>query len=421
MIKSIPFSRSVFVINFLCGVLASVMLAADTASQSGASKDFPSMHSRVAGRWQLHEIRQLGPEGAEYNQPALLQIVTAHWNRVAAYPYMAYMPEKDRLIMLVTRDDLWRPMVIFSQDHGASWSHPEPVITSPPSDAGRIHALGMAYLGGGKLLLIACDLRYDPVSFRYFSDNYGERWRTTIPMTKNLWDPPLVDRDLDSGKVVLYESAYDWPNGTDQDPAVYIRTSEDLGLKWSRDRSVMPWLDVGASEVALVRAANGDLIGACRTNKRPEGVDETVVGPGDHYTGLGISVSKDNGLTWSSVNVLYHFGRHHPSMVVMPNDDIIMTYVVRKGYPKDSNGFEQFGIEAVISQDHGQTWDIRRRYVLHQWSAYRKDQAAWRASSQNTSTVQLPEGDLLTAFGTGYRKAPYRYRSIGLVRWRITP
>ncbi len=57
------------------------------------------------------------------------------------------------------------------------------------------------------------------------------------------------------------------------------------------------------------------------------------VGNIDHYEGLGISLSKDNGKTWSQIDRLYDYGRHHPSLLLLPNANILMTYVVRLGYP----------------------------------------------------------------------------------------
>jgi hypothetical protein len=92
----------------------------------------------------------------------------------------------------------------------------------------------------------------------------------------------------------------------------------------------------------------------------------------DHYEGLGISISKDDDRTWSAVNKLYDYGRHHPSMILLPNQGIVMTYVVRLGYVDDRNGFPQFGIEAVVSHDHGVTWDLDHRSLLHVWSGKRK-------------------------------------------------
>ena len=152
----------------------------------------------------------------------------------------------------------------------------------------------------------------------------------------------------------------------------------------------------------------------------------------DHYNGLGVSISKDNGATWSKPNMLYEWGRHHPSMVLMPNGDIVMTYVVRKGYVDTPDGYPQFGIEAVVSQDHGQTWDLDHRYLLHTWVGNRKRNGssenqpgpqAWWASSQATSSVLLPDGSILTAFGTGYRSQPGpdnlpTPRDVGLVLWQ---
>ena len=177
----------------------------------------------------------------------------------------------------------------------------------------------------------------------------------------------------------------------------------------------------GVNEVALVRAANGDLIAACRTDCLEEHLYyANVVAESDHYGGLAYSISKDNGQMWSDMRILYRYGRHHPSMVVLSNNDIVMTYVVRKGYPKHPSGHDQYAVEALVSHDHGQTWDLERPYILHKWSANLKDENAWWASSQCTSTVLLPDGDILTCCGTGYRSGPEGPdpRDVGLVRWR---
>lgn len=167
-------------------------------------------------------------------------------------------------------------------------------------------------------------------------------------------------------------------------------------------------------------AGNGDLLAACRTDvpRRLEG--KTL----DHYERLGISISKDGGRTWSDVKKLYDYGRHHPSLVLMPNHDIVMTYVVRLGYIDDQNGFPQFGIEAVVSHDHGATWDLDHRYLLHVWSGKRKGETYWWPSSQATSSTLMPDGAILTAFGTGYcikagKDSPQAPRDAGLIEWRL--
>jgi len=39
------------------------------------------------------------------------------------------------------------------------------------------------------------------------------------------------------------------------------------------------------------------------------------------------------------VKKLYKFGRHHPSFVLMPGGEIVMTYVARKGYVETAKGY----------------------------------------------------------------------------------
>ncbi|MDO8685979.1 MAG: hypothetical protein Q7J78_04830, partial [Clostridiales bacterium] len=77
----------------------------------------------------------------------------------------------------------------------------------------------------------------------------------------------------------------------------------------------------------------------------------------------------------------------------------------------------------VISFDNGESWDMENRYILHKWPANRKDEFYYWGASQSTSTVLLPDGRLLTAFGTAYRSSLKDRninspRDIGLVWWK---
>ena len=93
-----------------------------------------------------------------------------------------------------------------------------------------------------------------------------------------------------------------------------------------------------------------------------------------------------------------------------------------KGYVDSPEGFPQFGVEALVSRDHGQTWDLDHRYILHHWVGHIKSARAWTPSSQATSTVLLPDGSFLTAFGTGYRCEPDKNipQDLGLVQWKLS-
>jgi hypothetical protein len=376
----------------------------------------------AAAQWKPHSVGRLNGESPQIRMPAKRQIVSESWNCTAAVPYLVYMPEKDRLLMTIGRDNPHQAMVMTSDDHGATWSKPTylHVDAKGNSDAGM--TTGLTYLGNGKLIANGGPIHW-------LSDNYGAAWtRADNPAALNgktwyEWDPLLIDKDAKTGNVARLMSFCSDNLQADGHFQGYIRSSTNGGAAWTNEIKVPQMYKV--NEVAFLRAHNGDIVAACRTDNPPRFAGS----PLDHYNGLAVSISKDNGATWSELNVLYDFGRHHPSMVLMPNNDIVMTYVVRLGYDRTSDGFPQYGIEAVVSRDNGQTWDLSHRYVLDKWTGNRKgaNECApgpqeWWASSQATSTLLLPDATLLTAFGTGYRSqlvgnvsSP---RDIGLIQWR---
>ena len=379
--------------------------------------------SPLGGQWIPTPIQQMSGASVAAELPAQRQIVTESWDRVVAVPYIAYMPEADRVCMLVSCDYPHHPLVLFSDDHGATWGEPRPLSGTRESDLAAALGIGLTYLGAGRLTLHS--------KGRWFSSDYGATWEGPLPVPPacngepwHSWDPCLVDRDPATGEVALLaETGYNWggesPEAMTAHQRAFIRFSTDVGRTWSADVAVPEWY--GVSEVALLRAQNGDMVAACRTDMAREYAGEI-----DHYEGMGTCISKDDGRTWSPVIRLYDYGRHHPCLVLMPDGVLVMTYVVRLGYPRDANGFPQFGVEAVVSRDHGVSWDLPQRYVLAAWSGNRVGENEWWPSSQASSTVLLPDGSLLTAYGTGYRSqanaeglaAP---RDVGLVRWRLAP
>ncbi len=374
------------------------------------------------GDWNTHEVRFLNKANDVVAVPAKMQIVTEPWNRVVAVPYIVYMPEKDRVLMLVSCDYPHHPEMIHSDDRGRTWSAPRRVLFEKNGKGIDGLGISLTYLGKGKVL---CS---DGVS-RWASDDYGQTWKKLSAVEKTcdgtgwyMWDPLWVDRDPKTGNVIrLIETGYTeykLPEAKGRYYQGHIRFSEDLGKTWTKSIKVPQWKEV--DEVALARAANGDLVAAGRTDIPPSKKHEWI----DHFEGLSVSYSKDDGKTWSKITKLFDWGRHHPSMALMPDGRMVMTYVVRKGYPDTPDGFPQFGIEAIVSKDNGRTWDLDHKYILHSWSGKRKDKNKWWPSSQATSTVLLPDGSLLTAFGTGYRIQPdpckQAPRDAGLINWRLS-
>jgi len=127
-----------------------------------------------AGAWQPHEIRQINGSAGEVRLPAQFQIVTESWKRVVAVPYLAYVPEKDRLLMLVSCDYPHHAEILFSDDRGASWSPPKAAIIG--TDGKPVAGLGtsLCYLGEGTALFYS--------TARWFSRDYGRTWKESVPI-----------------------------------------------------------------------------------------------------------------------------------------------------------------------------------------------------------------------------------------------
>ena len=357
-------------------------------------------------------------------------------------------PEKKQIIMLLSCDYdelmftpggmensmLHHATVLYSSDEGETWTDPVYVHTDADGkpDCGLAHAL--TYLGDGKLMMYTHEPRV-----RWFSDDYGKTWDRTVPIDPAPngkkwypWDPALVDRDPQTGKVTrIMETGYTGQASGTADELLthsqaFVRFSTDEGQTWSDAIVVPEWF--GVDEVCPVRAKNGNIVATCRTDI-PAEFRHTEF---DQYEGLGISISKDDGYTWSKVQQLYEWGRHHACTLLMPNGDIVVSYVVRTGYPDTDDGYPQFGIEAVVSKDNGETWDMDNRYILDSWVGKIKAASCpeekiksgdWYCAPHTTSSILLPSGSILTSYGTHYRAQSegwepfYGPRDTGLVKW----
>lgn len=371
--------------------------------------------------WKSCTVRQLNGH-SDISLKGMFNVISDRQDGVFTIPYLVYMPEKDRLLMLASEGYPHQAVIVSSNDHGKSWSAPSYVHVGPDGKPDTGMGVGLTYLGKGKLMLYAG-------SFRWFSSDYGKSWGNPVKidtppdmMLWGNWDPAFVDRDPKTGKVIrLIETGFTSTGETISGGAsrAYMRTSLDEGKTWGKAVKVPEW--DGLNEVYITRAKNRDLIAACRTV-----VPQRFYKEIDHFEGLGISISRDNGRSWSKVKKLYDWGRHHVSIVLMPNGDLVMSYVVRKGYVNASDGYPQFGVEAVVSRDNGQNWDLDHRYILVVWKGTVLGGNSWWSGAFSSSSVLLPDGAIITAYGNGYRVKPDPAvpgqptpRDIGLVRWRV--
>lgn len=373
--------------------------------------------------WQKHTVLRVGA-----SQPLKIE---AQFNLVSApyghenmqMPSLVYMPEKKRL--LITAEfgpPRVKTVVLTSDDFGATWSPKRWLHTDAAGNPDVDMSVGTTYLGKGLVTTSGEEGR------RVFSRDYGDTWNEFYNVPGNAkgrhlyhWDPLLVDRDK-SGRITMLaegrwtETGHDRNDPTKKYSQAYFWTSDDIGQTWSQAVPVPQWY--GVNELALVRAKSGDILAGTRTDNPVRFTDIQ-----DMFSGIGISISKDNGKTWSEINHLYEYGRHHPSFVVMPNGDIVMVYVVRAGYTNTADGLFRYGIEAVVSKDNGKTWDLDNKYILAWWTGKCTGSKWWWGLPQSTATVLLPDGSLLTTFSTGFRNEDSQSRCImdtAIVKWRLS-
>ena len=341
----------------------------------------------------------------------------ASGNAVAAMPYLAQVPGEKRLLLMMARGIPMKCKVVESTDEGENWGEPY----TPGNVDWLSTCWGLVCCGNGVMFM-------DDGAYRSTDNGKTWTWRGLNPdprFGKVLvgWDPPLVFPGSD-GKHLLGTS-YDNRNFEAQENKVtpLFRESFDAGETWSEWRAFTEF--PGASEVHIIANAKGELIAAMRRDPMPAPAD-------DQASRLEYSFSTDGGKTWAPPKVVAGNGRHHPSMALLPDGRIAMTYVVRTGYP-DTDGKYTYGIEAVLSHDDGHTWDTAHRYLLARWTqeCLVKDLKGNRmvhvqkfyGAPQSTSTVYLPESNtLLTAYGTAeniaIKQDAYVYpRQVALVRW----
>ena len=332
-------------------------------------------------------------------------------------PYLAKAPDEERILLLVETGTPKRTgKLLESTDEGETWHDPV-----PKGNRG-ISGWGLTAVGNG--LLFATDGLYR-------SDDNGATWQDLggFPVNPRFGTPlagwhPLVAEPGTNGKH-LYKTLYFSRNFDNMEFRMepLISESHDAGLTWDTPRGVPEWS--GANEACLAYNAKGELVAALRV--------ETISAPvNDEYDQLEVSCSADGGRTWTMPKVVAGIGRHHPSMALLPDGRMVMSYVVRLGYPKE-NGKYAYGIEAVLSNDGGHTWDTDHRYLLAHWThdcivtdEYGRtvQTDTWHAAPTNTSTIYLPKsGCLLTAYGTkqniarrvGGYSLPWQ---VGMVKWK---
>lgn len=378
------------------------------------------IHAVAHADWQGHQIRQGDGKGGWVTRPAQRQVLR-HPDSEHTMPFGLAQMDNGEIAVIVSREKadpkggrIFEPNIAFSKDGGATWSPFQAI----PGTRGRPQFLH--WLGGGSLSFVTEALGGGKQQ-RFFSRDYGRSWKESIdhPGTSdgkgfgiegNGW----VDRDEKGVPKAILEIGYHLDAGKSHPQGDFtgiFRRSVDGGTTWIDEVSPPQWKFTvehngkkwlrGVSEGAIVRAANGDLVAALRTDMPPKYFE----GPhDDSLEGTAISISKDDGKTWSDLQFLFEAGRHHANLQRMPNGDLVCTLVVRDDIQagKLNQGeltSHRRGCDALVSHDHGQTWNLDRRYELDSFEFLRKDGYWVDGVCGHIGAVVLDDGHVLSVYG----------------------
>ena len=382
--------------------------------------------------WKPSWLRRLDGKGGWTVQPTQLQFVHCMEPRpyfgaqLLFVPFgVAQMDNGEIILVGSTGNDKpeEKPVVTISADGGESWT--------PLRHVGR-YAMGrpmsLTYLGDGALMFAAqYKERYKAV--RFFSKDYGRTWEERVPLPVTSHGRPistegnyLVDRDEAgmatriAGFGIMAPEPKNWPFDG------YIgglHWSEDGGRTWSKPTIPKAWqwkakskgkvYKRGTCEGSLVRAANGWIVAALRTDTHPRFFPTGE----DNYTGVGVSISKDDGVTWSPIRIIHQAGRQHAHLICMPDGTLVMTYIMRMDLKNGRLVSYQRGCCALLSYDNGLTWDMDREYVMHSFDY--SDGSPIGYSCGHVYSTLLDDGSILTS----YMNLPTR--GACLVKWRPEP
>jgi len=403
--------------NFLWGCFALLILTA-SAQVSFA-------------QWQPHYVKQGDGAGGVVYYNAQTQIVgkpltspSGGGTPVETRPFGLVEMSNGQIAMtsdLRTSLTAGEQMISFSSDGGNNWS----AWQSIASDGG-----GPTFLTdhGGPALSVA-----NPIGKR-FSNDFGQTWGAPVAMPNTStgfgWSAEGnagVDRDLGGNATKIMEIGYG--QGAASLPSAFTsfyRESVDGGLTWTGAGGVGVDTNPGASwqftslgansqpstrgtsEGSIVRADNGDLVAALRTDM-PAVYFDNLNGPNvlvDTLEGTAISTSSDNGATWSNLDILYDAGRHHGNLQKMANGDLVLTLINRTDIRGTVFGTSadlttnMRGADMLISHDNGQTWNLDERITLREVERLSSDPSQWHdGHTGHLATAALNDGSLLTAYG----------------------
>ncbi len=212
------------------------------------------------------------------------------------------------------------------------------------------------------------------------SEDEGRTWETVMVPGKSHVRNIIVEAD---GSLLIVRN---FKYGGDN-PNLQLCRSVDRGATWQFSEGTVDWNYTHFGEVCPIRLRDGRLMAALRRQI-----------PGTHGEGFQTTViteSEDDGKTWTKPRQMTAAAEVHVFLTELNDGRILATY---------TNYHLPFGIFAVISDDHGKTWDLDDPIRL----ALSADlNVGWPV------TLELADNKFVTAYGStthlrpGYVDGPY--------------
>jgi hypothetical protein len=381
--------------------------------------------------WLPSSIKEGNGQGGFITHDARKQAISAPGG---VRPYGLVQMDTGRIAMVVSAGagTSEHPAITFSDNGGDTWSAFQSLPTASAGSESR--PLMLTYLGGGNLSYVSNqNISGASHCSSYFSSDYGQTWGQPVALppaatgyTFMMEGNTGVDRDANGNATRVMEIGYPanelagWPNaaftagfrsstdggrtfGPETQPANWKYTSTYNGVGYTR----------GVSEGSVVRAANGDLVAALRTDM-PARFYKNGGPYDDSLEGTAVSISHDNGATWSNLNLLFEAGRHHANLQLLPDGDLLMTLIVRDDIRTGDNLTTSMrGCDALLSHDNGATWNLDQRITLDEFS-YLNPSDWVEPQCGHLGTTLLSDGSVLTAYGN------YLDGTVVLTKWNPT-
>ncbi len=316
---------------------------------------------------------------------------------VCAWPNLTVLPDGTIIATIFNQPnhlgepgdvDCWA-----SEDNGLTWElRGTPAPRDTPEVARGNVAVGLAE--NGDLIVVTSGW-----AFRVTEDG------------RNQVLPPMVSRSSDGGRswernIVTFPATF--PDGTvavgcwssegylvpfgdilpgedghlrvgmygDNPGATFLYTSRDHGVTW--EEPVQINADVVIHEPAFFHLGKGRWLCAARLN------------------GLDLYVSEDDGKSWRHEGELSGREQHPGHIMRLADGRLLLSYGNRNDNPK--------GVDVRVSGDEGATWSEPWRVMN------------WTGDGGYPSTVQLPDGNLLTAYYAQQIEGYANYH-MGVVIW----